>query len=120
MTEIRDRPGIAHRDRDGGLPHRRVITRRLGDRLSGKVNFVGEVTLATGVTTTEVIDDRVSPVSQISLSPLTANAAAMLPKIYVSSREEGSPHGVERVGRFVLTHPILTLTDYEYQYSVKG
>ena len=83
-----------------------VVNRSLG----GKLNCTGSVTLRASQATTTVTDARASSVSHITLTALTANAAAIaLP--YPSTRSNGS---------FVLTHASNANTDKTFSYSVIG
>lgn len=80
----------------------------------GKLNSLGDVTLTAGQTTTTVNTEGAllcGPNSQISLTPLTANAAAALGTTYISSRLKGS---------FVITHANAGTTDRSFTYSVLG
>lgn len=57
--------------------------------LAGKLNATLPVTLASGVTSTTVIDVRISPYSVLLLTPLSANAAAISASVYVGSQQDG-------------------------------
>ena len=90
----------------------------------GKVNWIGTVTLRYGASdiTTVVSDDRVTSDCEISLMPLTANAASMLVKVYIGTADlaPGVPWAANVVGQFTINHPILTDDDFSYRYSIKG
>lgn len=95
---------------DADLSHKREIARRLDSVIKGgAVEWISEVTLATGATSTTVTDERVSTDSQISLHPLTAEAAALLPVCWIGAAdlEPGTPWGATQVGRFTIRHPNL-------------
>lgn len=87
----------------------------------GRVNWVGELELTADGSATETVveDDRVTEDSEISLSPLTADAAALLGKVFVSSLEPGVPWA-NPVGRFTVDHPKLAVENYSFRYSIKG
>jgi hypothetical protein len=72
--------------------HRRQIARKLNTVLGGKVNCTLDVTLATSVTSTTVIDSRIGFYTAISPAmALTANAAADIAAgIYVDTLKKGS------------------------------
>jgi hypothetical protein len=86
------------------------------------VNWVGEVTLEDGVNSTVVADERVTPDCEVSLMPLTANAAALLGKLYIPTATllEGTAYRPNPVGSFTIQHPIVASVDYSYRYSIKG
>lgn len=108
-------------DRDGRV-FRNEIHERLRNAQEGLVNWVGEVELVDdGVATTTVVyDDKVTPNSQISLSPLNAATAALLPNLWISTLTEGAPWTGVNEGRFTINHPILFTGTYLLRYSIKG
>jgi hypothetical protein len=77
----------------------------------GKTNNTGTVTLADGSSTTTVTDRRAGSDSVITFMPTTANAAADLANLYVSSRDDG---------QFTLTHTNNSQTDRTYGYVITG
>jgi len=77
----------------------------------GKTNNTGTVTLADGSSTTTVTDRPAGSDSVITFMPTTANAAADLANLYVSSRDDG---------QFTLTHTNNSQTDRTYGYVITG
>jgi hypothetical protein len=106
------------------LGHNREIRKRLDEVIAGKVNWVGDVTLRSGAAdiTTVVSDDRVTPDCEISLMPLTANAASLVGKVYVRTADLGPANTwtPQPVGQFTVNHPILAANDFSFRYSIKG
>lgn len=90
--------------------------------LSGKVNWVGDFTLAAGVAFTVVVDDRVTSDCEISLQPLTADAASIAGKVYVgvANLTPGTSWAANPVGRFSVQHPIVSTDQFQFRYSIKG
>jgi hypothetical protein len=77
---------------------------------NGKLNCVGEVTLATGAATTTLTDALIGPDSVIILMPLTANAKA-----------EGTPwQSAHATGSVTLNHVNSATTGRSYRYAVIG
>jgi hypothetical protein len=68
----------------------RSIVERVNRLLAGKMNAVTTVTLTPGTTTTMLTDSRIGGQSFISLSPLTATAAAAMTAVFVSTKDKGS------------------------------
>ena len=85
--------------------------------LQGRSNAVGTVTLRANQTTTVVTKAvhraavNVSADSEVFLTPRTANAAAALTNVYVSSIVQGG---------FVLTHASTATTDRTYGFEARG
>lgn len=80
--------------------------------IDGKSNNTGSVTLTENVTTTTVTDRRIGDGSTITFCPETANAAAELTTMYVSTRTAGAS--------FVLTHANNAQTDRIFKYTITG
>lgn len=79
--------------------------------IGGRLDALGTLTLAAGVTST-VVNDPAFISSQVPLLvPTTANAAAALSGLYVSARAPGS---------FTLTHASAGTTDRTYLYVRLG
>lgn len=82
---------------------------RINSILRGKTNNVGDVKLTAGATTTQINNPIITPLSHITLSPLSANSAAALATTYISNRTEGQA---------TLTHANAGTTDRDFTYSV--
>lgn len=91
--------------------HRLQIAGTVNELLKGRANNVGEVTLTASVTSTTVTDTRIKSQMKIFLSPKTANAAAAITNVYVSSVDDGS---------FTLTHTSTGTTDRTFDYVFHG
>lgn len=106
------KPGMAWHEGDGTeKAHRREVRQRFLDmHAKGSVQWISEFTLATGATSTTVPDSRVTTDSQISLHPMTPEAAALVGKVYIAAAglTPGTESSTSRVGQFVVTHPNLT------------
>ena len=105
------------------IVHTRELRKRLDEVIYGKVNWMGDFTLTDGgATTTVVSDDRVTSDCEISLHPLTANAASILGKVFVRLADlaPGTAWAASPVGQFTVQHPILAAADFSYRYSIKG
>lgn len=98
-------------DWHSGPEHRRKLAETINRVLQGKTNTTGTVTLTANQATTAVTDLRAGPDSHISFTPTTANAAAALAGMYVSSRGNET---------FTLTHANNAQTDRTFTYSVTG
>jgi ABC-type phosphate/phosphonate transport system substrate-binding protein len=80
--------------------------------MEGRTNNTGAITLAAaGATSTTITDTRIGYNSVILLSPITANAAALLTSVYVSAKAQGSA---------TLTHSANVLTNRTFQYIIVG
>ena len=91
--------------------HRRKIAETVNRAMQGKLNNTGAVTLTANQTTTVVADLRAGPDSTIGFMPITANAAAAIGGMYVSSRGNET---------FTITHANNAQTDRNFKYSVTG
>lgn len=98
----------------------RELRRRVDDLLAGRVNWNGEFTLTDDAVGTIVYDDRVTPDTEISLSPLTEEAVAMLPKVWIGQLRPGRPEAPSPVGEFLVRHSHVDGTNCKYRYSAKG
>lgn len=88
-----------------------LLATTINELLKGRDNSIGTFTLAAGVTTT-VVTDNLFQSEQIPVwTPVTANAAAALTNVYVSSRTNGS---------FTLTHSSAATTDRTFYYVRRG
>ena len=87
------------------------IVETINTLLRGRANNVGEVTLTDSVTTTTVTDTRIKTQMKVYLAPRTANAAAALTNVYISSVDDGS---------FTLTHASAASTDRTFDYVFHG
>lgn len=94
----------------GAMP--REISERVNRILSGKINSLGEITLAAAsATTTPVNDPNIGPFSLIFLFPTTANAAAFMTAVYKSAAIKG---------QITLTHTANTEIDRTFDYVILG
>jgi hypothetical protein len=98
-------------DRAASVTTMRRVIEVVNNILSGKMNVVLPVTLAANAGTTTITDVRISYFSALLFSPLTANAAAALGVIYVSSQKSGSA---------VVTHANNAQTDKSYNMAILG
>lgn len=71
----------------------------------------GELTLDAGTTQTTIEDSRAGFESNISLTPMTANAAAAVSTTYLTQTGKGF---------FVLAHGNAATTDRQFRYSIQG
>ena len=105
------KPGLGrHELPENDLSHKREVGRRLDAVIKrGSVEWVGEFTLATGATSTTITDERVSTDSQISLMPVTPEAAALLGKVWIETAGliPGTAWTATKIGTFVVKHPNL-------------
>ena len=80
---------IAPVDHWDSREHRRLLAEVLNRVMEGKINARSEFTLRASQATTTLSDVRIGAESHFSLMPTTANAAAEMTTIYVSSRDQG-------------------------------
>lgn len=76
-----------------------------------KVNNMAEITLTAGAATTVMDDARLSAFSVLSFMPLTANAAAVHPSIYVT--DQGNGHAT-------IHHTNSGTTDKDFRVGIAG
>ena len=88
----------------------RDVARTVNLILDGKINSAGDVTLATGTTTTRVLDFRCSVNSKVFLTPATENAAAAVTTTYVTPAKQS----------FTVNHGSASSTDRTFGYVVLG
>lgn len=103
--------------------HAREIRKKLDDALYGKVNWVGEFSLTNdGITTTLTVqDDRVTSDCEISLMPLSQNAAAMIPQMWIGLADlTPAIRTTALVGQFTVNYPATLDADLDFRYSIKG
>lgn len=79
--------------------------------MEGRTRNYGSFTLTANVTTTTVLDARFESHQSVVWSPTTANAAAAMTNVYVSTRNQGE---------FVLTHSNTATTDRTFTYIIAG
>jgi len=77
----------------------------------GKVNATIPITLVSGASQTTVIDARISVHSALPLTPLTADAAAIVASVYVSSQQSGMA---------TFTHTNTANTDQNFRLLIIG
>jgi len=90
-------------------PNPQVVNQAIRELAAGAVNATSSVTLTPNATTTIVADPLATAEVHIDLMPLTANAAAALTGLYVSSRA---------IGTFTLTHPTTAAVDKTFTYRL--
>lgn len=103
------------------MPDGREWTRRLAyiinQVMQGKTNNTSEtaMTLAENVTTTTVTEapNRIGETTVILFMPTTANAAAAMANVYVSSRSVAN-------NTFTVTHSNTATTDRVFNYVLVG
>lgn len=91
--------------------HRRLLAEVINRVMAGKINARGEFTLRSSQATTTLSDQRIGAESHFSLMATTANAAAEMNTIYVSSRDQGVA---------VFTHINDADADKTFSYAVLG
>jgi hypothetical protein len=87
------------------------VAESINGLIDGKLDAVGEVTLADGVTTTVVDDNKFESNMVPVFVPTTANAAGAVSGMYVSARAKGT---------FTLTHANTGTTDRAFLYVRVG
>jgi hypothetical protein len=109
--------------RSSDVAHKRDTIRTLGEVIAGRVNWVLQLTLATGATSTVVAADTITPGCQVSLDPMTPQAAALMGKVWLPQvdRQPGSPSAPTQTGRLIVQHPMLNSgVVATFRASVKG
>lgn len=93
--------------------HRRFLANGVNQVLAGKLEVLGEVTLAENVALTNVEDPRISVVSFIDFQALTANAAVEKASgnMYITTQE---------TGKIAIAHTNNAQTDRSFRYIVLG
>ena len=71
------------------VEHRRQLAQGVNGARQGKLNAVTQITLTASSTTTTLTDARIGSTTGIFFSPLTADAAAAIGGLYVSSQQKG-------------------------------
>lgn len=89
----------------------RGIVDVINNMLTGKLNVVLSLTLSANSGATTLIDEKIGPFSALLFSPLTANAAAEIGSLYVSSQKNGSA---------VISHTNNTQIDRVFKVCVLG
>lgn len=116
---LRELPG-----EEQDLGHKRGVKRGLASiTRGGQVNWVVEGTLATGATSTTFTLDSVTSKSQVSMHPLTPEAAAIQPKCWITAAGlvPGTAFTTSSVGQFTVQHPaLLGGVVATFRFSVKG
>ncbi|MGA7810669.1 hypothetical protein [Bradyrhizobium sp.] len=96
-----------------GTTDLKAIIRSLMQLASGRSNATGTVTLAANATSTLVNDQNCAAGSAITLTAMTADAAAAqasLPGIFVTASN----------GSFVINHASNAQTDRQFTYAIHG
>jgi hypothetical protein len=110
-------------DATADIAHKRGVARVLAAFGTGRVSsWVVEFTLGAGAgaTTTTVAGFGLTATSQISLEPITAQAAALLGKVWVPNATL-TPATDQAVGSFTVQHPaLLAGVTATFRASVKG
>lgn len=91
--------------------HREELAGAVNALIGGKLDAIGTFTLTANVTTTTVTDNKFESNQVVIWSPTTANAAAAMTNVYLSTRSKGS---------FVLTHSNTATTDRTFLYVRLG
>lgn len=122
QSVIRSEVPVGPNDTLTPLVHGRELRKRADEIVTGKVNWCGDFTLADGANNTVVEDDRVTSDSEISLQPLTADAASIIGKIHIDTTDlaPGTAWAANPVGRFTVRHPIVSTENFKFRYSIKG
>ncbi len=89
----------------------RQIAEVVNRTVDGKLNSTGSVTLTASAASTAVSEDRAGPDSVILFMPTTANAAAEMDGMFVSSRGKQT---------FTITHANNSQSDRTFKYVVIG
>jgi len=97
------------------IEHRRKLASSINQAISGKINAVNELTLAAGVSTTELVDNRLSVNSFIGFLPKTANAATELSSGTMFVDDATRTNGVA-----VISHANNAQTDRIFQVLIIG
>lgn len=95
--------------------HRTQLANAVNRTLQGRLNNVGDMTLAANSSSTILKDARLSAQSSILFEPLTANAAAEFAAgtMYVTAANR-------RTGAFTITHANAVTTDRTFRYAILG
>lgn len=91
--------------------HRRMMAEAINEMRYGKVNICGSITLTANQATSTLNDTRIFANAKIFFMPTTANAAAEMDNMYVSSRGERTA---------TITHSNNAQTDRTFVYVVIG
>ena len=97
--------------RDSETPRERRLTETMNSIIAGKIDATYSVTLTANSATTVVVDNRFESGMVPMFTPTTANAAAAIGGMYVSSRGNKT---------FTLTHANNAQTDRTFIYSRLG
>ena len=89
----------------------RKLAEVMNNIILGRTNNTGTVTLTANDTTTTIADKRLGPKSVITFMPTTANAAAAMTSIYVSSRGKQTA---------TVTHDNTADVDRTLSYAIQG
>lgn len=120
MSQLTPQPAVAILDSTDSVSQARELARRLELAVRGGVNWVGEFTLGQGHAGTVVDDDRLTENSQVSLTPLTFEAAVVSGRCHVLALRPGVPWAPNKVGWFLVLHPAVSNANAKFRYSVKG
>lgn len=129
MAEFTEQQSVGRRevpkgadDQQTAMLHAREIRKRTDEIVAGKVNWGGDFTLEASANNTVVSDGRVTQDSEISLHPLTADAASLINKVHIDTTDltPGTTWGATPVGQFTVRHAIVATTNFKYRYSIKG
>ncbi len=92
--------------------HRRLIATAVNSALQGHLNCVKAVTLAVSAASTTVVDARISLLTAVLPSPLTADAAAEI--------GNGTMYFTPSVGQVVITHANNAQADRTFNLALIG
>lgn len=88
----------------------RLLKLAVNSAMRGKINAGGELTLDAGAASTVKADNRCLASSIILLMPITANAAAALAGVYITTV----------AGSFTINHANNAQTDRNFKYVIIG
>ncbi|HAK62066.1 MAG TPA: hypothetical protein DCO82_02365 [Alphaproteobacteria bacterium] len=94
-----------------GKVDNRFFAEAVNNILNGRMDAVGEVTLAENAASTAVTDTRVVKNSAVILTPMTANAAAAIGTTYIPEADYGT-------GTFTIRHANNPQTDRSFRYII--
>lgn len=115
-----------HETEKADLPFKREVKRRLDAIDEGHVaawTFEGTLTADGAATTTLFQHDGITSTSQVSLHPLTADAASLLDKIWIGGAdlEPALPWNALEISQLTVNHPALAVgTVATLRFSCKG
>lgn len=95
----------------GGTDDKRFVAEQFRNVNNARLDWVGDLTLRNGQTTTTYSDTRVTLNSVMVWQPVTAHAAASMNNLYMSAIQSG---------QIILTHSNTADTDKTYRFVIIG